>query len=403
MINDQEDMKVVCETAEAENGEEAFDVPNRQEDREGQDKIPSLYQVQTPSTARVLIIDDNPMISTVFKDELEKRGYTVATTVSGTQALEVAKDFYPEIILADYKMPDMNGIQAVQNLRAIVPDAIAIIITGYSDVSIVTEALRQFVSDFLVKPVSIAELNQSIQRAITTREVRERERRQKDFLSIVSHQLRAPLQAPLRYLENILADEQGTLSEKQRSTLQRAAKGIKTEVRLVNNLLDLQYLESGRFNIHPRKCSLRDLIQEVIESFFIQADDSKVSLIWKAPFDPFLSLIDAEQVKQALSNILNNALEHTPSGKKVKLRLSRHGGKIRCVIHDKGSGIPSACLEQIFEQSFQISSGTGKRGLGIGLYIAREIIRAHNGEIQVKSKLGKGSIFIITLPDLTTS
>jgi signal transduction histidine kinase len=353
----------------------------------------------SPSPIRVLIIDDDPMVLTSFGDLLNDTGYIVSTASSGLQALEIAKDFCPDILLADYNMPGMNGIQTLQALKSIVPEALAIMITGYSDINIITEALRQFVFDFLVKPVSIVDLNQSIQRAVIYRDSRERERRQKDFLSIVSHELRAPLQAPLRYLENILSGDPGSLNEKQRTILQRAAKGIKTEVRLVNNLLDLQYLESGRFNIRPLRYSLRSTIQEVVDSFFLQITDSKVNLIWNPPHDPFLLSIDSEQIKQAISNILNNALEHTPRDKVVEVRLFRSGDKLKCTIRDEGAGIPPPYSERIFQKSFQVPSKNVKKGLGIGLYIAREIVRAHGGEIMVKSKLGKGSIFIIALPD----
>lgn len=338
-------------------------------------------------------------VAGAFGELLNDMGYAVAAASSGLQALEIAKDFRPDLLLADYNMPGMNGIQTLQALRAIVPDALAIMITGYSDINTIKEALRQFVVDFLVKPVSIAELNQSIERAIIYRDSRERERRQKDFLSIVAHELRAPLQAPLRDLENILSDVQGPLNEKQRAVLQRAAKGIKTEVRLVNNLLDLQYLESRRFRLSSTWHSLRSAVQEVVDSLHLQAADNGVNLCWDPTPDPFMLRIDPEQIKQAVSNVLGNALKHTPRGKTVTVRLFRREGEVMCTISDEGPGVPSAFLERIFEQYFRVTPDS-KSGLGIGLYIAREIIRAHGGDIHVQSELGKGSLFIITLPRL---
>jgi signal transduction histidine kinase len=354
------------------------------------------------SSTRVLIVDDEPQVLTTYRDILLSLGYNVSIAASGKDAIEIAKDFCPDIFLADNNMPVMSGLQTIQELRSIAPDVLSILTTGYSDIGIVTKALRQSVFDFLLKPVSLENLTHSIQRAVMHLEARERERRQKDFLSIVSHELRAPLQAPLRYLENILTSDSDQLTEKQRSMLQRAAKGIKSEVRLINNLLDLQYLESGRFNVKSLNSSLTSAIKEVVESFHIQAADNGVQISWNPPLNPVLVQFDPEQIRQAIGNVLNNAIQHTPVNGTVTVRLFSCRAKVRLIIRDEGLGIAGPYLERVFEKSFQVPVPGGKKGLGIGLYIAREIVRAHGGEIQAKSKLEQGSIFIITLPNAST-
>jgi signal transduction histidine kinase len=350
----------------------------------------------------VLVVDDEPDVLTAYRDILLDLGYEVNTALSGLDALEVAKTFCPDILLADNNMPNMSGLQTIEELQRIAPDALSLLTTGYSDIAIVTKALRQSVFDFLLKPVSLENLSHSIQRAVMQLEARERERRQKDFLSIVSHELRAPLQAPLRYLENILTSDEDPLNEKQRNMLQRAAKGIKAEVRLINNLLDLQYIESGRFTIKLRESSVRNTVQDVVESFLLQAADIGVRIFWNPPSDLFLAQLDPEQIRQALANILNNAIQHSPAHGVVRLRLFRCQSKVSIMVRDRGSGMAQPYLERIFEKSFQIPATVGKKGLGVGLYIAREIVRAHGGEIRVKTKLERGSIFVIQLPCANT-
>lgn len=349
------------------------------------------------SNVRVLVVDDEPRVMTAYRDLLIGHGYDVRAAGSGIEAIEIARSFCPAIVLADNNMSPLSGLQTIEELRNISPDTLSILITGDADIGIVMNALRQSVFDFLLKPVSLEHLIDSIERAVKHLEARERERRQHDFLSIVSHELRAPLQAPLRYLENILSEE-NHLNEKQRTILQRTAKGIKSEVRLINNLLDLQYLESGRFSIKLQTHSLRDAVHEVVESFSIQALDKGVSIIWHPPSYSFLTEIDAEQIVQAISNILNNALQHTPSGGKITLRLFRGLHELRLVIRDEGPGIAEPYQERIFEKSFQVPTPTGKKGLGIGLYIANEIMRAHHGKIVLKSKLSRGSMFVLCFP-----
>lgn len=374
--------------------------------RDNESRASSVGRLQAmqngPPAIRVLVVDDELLVLTAYRDILLDLGYEVNTATSGSEALEVAKTFCPDILLADNNMPKMSGLQTIQELQQIAPDALSILTTGYSDIAIVTKALRQSVFDFLLKPVSLENLTHSIQRAVMQLEARERERRQKDFLSIVSHELRAPLQAPLRYLENILTSDEDQLNEKQRSMLQRAAKGIKAEVRLINNLLDLQYLESGRFNIKLREYSLRSAVQDVAESFFLQAADLEVQILWNPPGDLFLAQLDPEQTRQAIANVLNNAIQHSPAHGAVKLRLFRRQNKVSIMVRDSGPGIAEPYLERIFEKSFQIPATVSKKGLGVGLYIAREIVRAHGGEILVKSKLERGSIFVIRLPCAAT-
>ena len=349
-----------------------------------------------PPGVRVLVIDDEPRVLAAFSDILIDLGYAVKTAVSGDDALVIARDFCPDILLVDNNMPVMGGLQTIQELRTVTPDALSILTTGYSDIAIVTKALRQSVFDFLMKPVSIENLSYSMERAASHLETRERERRQRDFLSIVSHELRAPLQAPLRYLENILTSD-NHLNEEQRNMLQRATKGIKSEIRLINNLLDVQYFESGRFKVRLQSYSLRDAIHEVIESFLIQASDKAVRICLYPTPDPFDAQFDPEQIKQAVSNILNNAIQHTPSNGKVSLRLFRFRDRMRLTIRDEGPGIAKRYHERVFEKSFQLPGDIGKKGLGIGLYIAREIVRVHNGELILRSKPGIGSIFILSL------
>jgi signal transduction histidine kinase len=353
---------------------------------------------QTQQPIRILVIDDDAVTLYYLKNVLEDSGYIVSTALSGLQGIESAQEFYPDIILIDYDMPGMDGIQTIQSIRPVAPDASTILMTGYPDVEVITEALRQLVFDFLRKPFSSVELDQSLRRAIAYREARQRERRQRDFLSIISHQLRAPLQAPLSYIDNLLAGRYGPLSEEQRERMRRAEQGLYDEARLVNNLLDLNYLESGRFRANLSRGSVCDAIHGVIVSFDVQANDAGVSIIWDPPQDDFLIDFDVVHFKQALGNILDNALTHTPRGKTIKVRLRQRGDTVFCLVRDEGCGIRAIHLEHIFEKSYQAPSLISKNGLGIGLYIARHIVRAQGGDIAVRSRAGKGSTFIIKLP-----
>jgi PAS domain S-box-containing protein len=366
------------------------------EDTAGPGNILVVDQIRKPT--RVLVIDDDVSLLQYLEKVLRDTGYIVSTAQSGHQGIMLAQDFFPDIILTDYSMPGMDGVQTIQSIRPITPDAVSILMTAYPDVGVITEALRQLVFDFLRKPFTADDLEQSLRRAIAFRESRERERRHKDFLSIISHELRAPLQAPLSYINNILAGRYGPLNAEQRERMRRAEQGINDEARLINNLLDLSYLESGQLRANLSRSSLRNVIQEVVNSFDVQANDAGVSVQWVVPKAEFLMDFDVMHFKQALSNLLDNAISHTPRGKSIKVKLRRRAAAVFCAVQDEGCGIRAIHLERIFDKSFKVHPRTSRKGLGMGLYIARQIIRAQGGDITVKSRLGAGSTFTIMLP-----
>jgi signal transduction histidine kinase len=271
-------------------------------------------------------------------------------------------------------------------------------ITGHQERSIATEALREFVFDFLPKPIEPFALEQSLIRALYYSEAQARNRRQEDILSVVSHQLRAPLQAPLRYIGNFLSGTYGHLEQNHRDLLQRIAKGIRMQAQMVNNLLDVSYLKSGRLQVHASLVSLREALNDVIDSFEMLAADNGVDLSWCSPDDEFAVYVDGDQIKQAVGNLLTNAIQHSSSGDQVELSMIRNADGIHISVRDSGHGIPTPYWGRIFEKSFQVPSTDTRKGLGIGLYVASEIIRAHDGSIMVESKVGKGSTFTIVLP-----
>jgi signal transduction histidine kinase len=348
----------------------------------------------------VLIVEDDPVALEFTRLVVKQAGYLVQTVSSGKEALEVAPHFSPEIVVVDYLMPEMNGIETVQALRPHLPDTLMVLVTGFADIEVAANALRESMFDFLLKPFTAVELRHCLRRAEEHREALLRARRQENLLFVISHELRSPLQAPLRLIDSFLSGVYGEIPARQRDRLERVASGIRTQSRLVNNLVNLTYLESGRFQVQLERRSLTAVIQEVVNAFELRAQDLNVRLVWKPPRDPYRVVTDAEQVKQAISNVVSNALEHTPQGKSVEITLGLVRGELRCSVRDEGCGIPAVHCRRVFERGYQVPSTTRRsgRGLGIGLFIAQEIAKALGGLITVQSTLGQGATFTFALP-----
>lgn len=368
------------------------------EPRKGKKEFESLKKSTLLRSVRVLVVDDESSMSALLRDVLEGLGCEVELASSSIYALDIVREFNAEIIISNYNLSGIDGLQTLRDLHEILPSAILILITDHPDTSKVRKHFREFEFDVLRKPISIFELQRGLEQAVQRRDAIKREKRHGDFLSIVSHELREPLQAPLSILDNLLAGTYGPVDGKQRDRLLRVSQGIRTEKRLVNNLLDLSYIESGRFEIRKVDTSFRNVLKEVIESLEMKASGQQIGIVWDLPKNLYYTSIDVDQIKQALSNVLVNAINHTSAGKVVTVKIRRRVDKIICSIQNEGDGIPAQFLENVFDKLFQVPSSRSNKGLGIGLFITKEIIQAHGGEITAQSKLGKGATFTITLP-----
>ena len=350
--------------------------------------------------SRVMVVDDEQPICEILSSLLETQGYEVATFPNAVAALQALPSFSPDIILLDVIMPSMSGLQALEHFQTVTPDTIVIMVSAVDDIRVGLDAIRKGAYDYLVKPFQTQQLYYAVNRARELRELRTRSRRQDDFLNVISHQLRSPLQGPQSAIDGLLRGVYGPVREEQRDPLLRALRGITTESRLVNNLLDLRYMESGRFSLARDKCSLGRVVEELIDSLQTNINEKDIVVLWNNRAGEASAFGDVDHLKQAFWNIFTNAIDHSPKGGRILIELSRQSSEYILSFTDSGEGIPRAYLDKVFEQGFQVPAkgGRWKKGLGIGLYVSREIIRAHGGRIEVESTLYRGSTFTITVP-----
>jgi signal transduction histidine kinase len=230
---------------------------------------------------------------------------------------------------------------------------------------------------------------------------------QRDFVANVSHELKTPLTSVQGFAQAILDGTADTPESRQ-----QAARVIYNEAgsmhRMVLDLLDLARLDAGTLELQCSPVSLPALLNNVAEKFYPQAHAAGVSIrVESTDLPTFLG--DGDRLSQVFSNLVDNALKHTPAGGTVTLqaRLIGHsaspgaGSEIQVDVADTGAGIPPEALPHIFERFYQADPsrpGGEKHGTGLGLAIVKEIVGAHSGKIGVRSSPGKGSLFTVTLP-----
>jgi len=245
-------------------------------------------------------------------------------------------------------------------------------------------------------------LVKSVINEIKRREQVERLSRAKsEFISIASHQLRTPLTAIKGYISMVLEGTYGKIPQKARKPMERVNESNNRLIRLVNNLLSVSRIESGKLKMNWEEASIENVISSVLDIFEIEAKEKNIYLKFKKPKKPLPKiLMDEGKMIDAISNVVNNDIKYTEKGG-VTVEVKKLESKVRIIIKDTGTGMTKEEIGKMFESFSRGMAGTRMytQGAGLGLYISRKFTEMHNGKIWVESEgKNKGSTFYIELP-----
>jgi two-component system sensor histidine kinase/response regulator len=356
----------------------------------------------------VLVIDDDDKFRTFVHDALVVEGLIVHQGRTGKEALAAFNKNSYDLLLLDYKLPDMNGIDVLKSVREKSPATDVMVITGYKDIDLAVDLLKLGAKEYVTKPIDPEELVQRVRTAVRAHTAEQRLKQiQFDFSSRLFYDLRTPLQTIMSTLEYLKKDTTGKLSERQHLLLENLKTSLHQMGGLLNDMIDLNILESGKVEIEKLPTNLDEVLPGIIERFRAQANAKHLALTVKINGNIPTLEIDANKIDQVFSNLLDNAIKYTNSGE-IKFTLSvtkalLNGSNHECVeviIADTGIGISKEELPLVFDKykDMLIGKSSTKRATGLGLAICRNIIDTHNGSISVDSTIGKGSTFKILLP-----
>ncbi|MGB5631284.1 MAG: ATP-binding protein [Waterburya sp.] len=237
------------------------------------------------------------------------------------------------------------------------------------------------------------------------------ERMKDEFISVVSHELRTPLTSIYSSLKILATGKLGSLATQGERMLEIADEQTERLVHLVNNVLDLQRIKSGKITMNKQACQARELMEEAVQAMQTMAQVQKIKLCFKP--SNFVVWADRDYIVQTLTNLVSNAIKFSPQNSTVLLsammipqstKPNQHQSisYITFAVKDRGQGIPQDRLETIFERFQQVDSSDSRKkgGTGLGLAICRQIVEGHGGQIWAESCLEKGSTFYFTLPEL---
>jgi len=222
-----------------------------------------------------------------------------------------------------------------------------------------------------------------------------------DFMSIVSHELKTPLntlilEVQLRKLQLGRNNLEAFSEERLRNMVDKDERQIQSLIRLIDDMLDVSRIRTGKLSIRPSRTDLAQLVGNVVESFAAQMEACGCELRLERN-EPIIGVWDAFRIEQVLANLLTNAMRYG-AGKPVHVSVVSCADGACIEVRDHGIGISPQSLERIFCQFERAEGSESSAGLGLGLFIADQIVRAHNGRIQVQSEEGQGSLFRVLLP-----
>lgn len=390
----------------------------------------------------ILIIDDTPANIGVLVEMLTEAGYNVFVAEDGESGIEQAEFACPDIVLLDVMMPGIDGFETCTLMKSNqqTRDIPIVFMTALSDSMNIVKGLSAGAVDYVSKPFQHDEVlarlkthltirrlqresadhNEQLKAEIEVRKAAEEALREahdhlasnnrelaylnekkNEFMGVAAHDLRNPLSGILNYAEliriNIKAgsyDEESAIEDLE--TVSRLARRMS---KMINDLLDISAIESGKINLRLKEESLPEILRESVELYGRSAKQKSIELsqVLDEGIPPVLC--DRDRVLEVLDNLLSNAIKFTHPGGRIKVSCTVRDGDVVTQIEDSGQGLSQEDLKHVFKSFKPLSAKptAGEKSTGLGLAIVKKIVEVHGGRVWVESEQGKGSVFSFSL------
>ncbi|MFN2386500.1 MAG: response regulator, partial [Thermoanaerobaculia bacterium] len=371
---------------------------------------------------RILLVDDNPEVSAVIRQDLEAEGHEICGASTPAEAAAAFRRETPfDLAIVDVMLGGQSGYELTAELIARSSDYLPVLLVSAGEIDR-KKGYQVGADDFIGKPIESEELRARVRslmrigRAIREqgRVVKERveayeklvevDRLKSDFLSTVSHELRTPLNTIILLSHLIEKEGQTPADEKRRlHDVHVIRESAETLLRMINNILDLAKLEAGQRDVHPQKIVVREFLREIVDMLEPQARTKDLRLAVEV--DEALGetvTLDREKLSRVLINLVSNAVKYTARGR-VAVRATRWQDSVAFEVQDTGAGVPPHLVATVFEPFRQIRPRTGEapRGSGLGLTISKQLVELMGGDLLFDSREGVGTRVSFTLPELS--
>jgi len=364
---------------------------------------------------QVLLVEDNAGDARLLREMFSKEkadSFELTHLLRMSDAvLHLAKGGV-DIALLDLGLPDAHGLDSVRRAHEVAPNVPVIVLTGLDDETLAAEAMKEGAQDYLIKgQIESRALPRALRHAVERHRMQSESDQTKklqlqlkdEFLSHVSHELRSPLTAIYQF-GTILADGlAGETKPEQQEYLQIILRNARQLQSMIDDLLEATRAQTSKFVVEPQCVSVSEAMLDATHTLQGAALAKQITISYDLSTPIPSAFADPTRLRQILLILLDNAIKFTPSGGTVNLRaelFDRTPTFLLLQVSDSGGGISPDMTEKIFDRLYQVTSPAvaGRKGLGLGLYICKELITLQGGQIWVQSAPGLGSIFSFTLP-----
>ena len=385
---------------------------------------------------KLLIVDDLPENLLALEALIKREDRTIYKALSADEALSLLLQHEFAMAILDVQMPGMNGFELAELMRGTektksIP--IVFVSAAGREMNYAFKGYESGAVDFLHKPLDIhavkskvnvfvdlyrqrKEVRQQVealehsrreqevllaQLQVTQVELEHAVRMRDDFMSIVSHEVRTPLnglilETQLRKMHLARDNAAAFTLDKMKAMVERDERQIQSLIRLIEDMLDVSRIRTGKLSIRPSRFDLSVAVGNLLESFAAQVSAAQSSVNYRAG-QPVIGQWDEFRIEQVVSNLLTNALRYGAK-KPSDVSVYMQGDQAVIEVTDQGIGISEENQQRIFHQFERIAGSHVVTGLGLGLFISEQIVAAHNGQITVHSALGEGAMFRVCLP-----
>ncbi|GAC1499589.1 MAG: hypothetical protein NVS1B10_02470 [Candidatus Saccharimonadales bacterium] len=391
--------------------------------------------VKMTQNHKLLIIEDSLGDARLVQETLKDTDFRdcKTTLVDNLDQLDQHKKSRFQAILLDLHLSDIKPLDTFRLINGLYPTTPIIVLTGLDDDNLAARIVREGAQDYLVKGTYDSDnLQRSLKYSIYRKKAEQRIAKQKQaskrlktradnfegetkrlesinktkdvFLSIASHQLRTPATAVKQYIGMVLNGFAGDLLPAQRNYLETAYQSNERQLKIVDDLLKVARIDGGYVTLHKEPINIIALIRNVIEDVSGLAETKKQKIFLETKVPEVVTHADANNIRMVFENLIDNAIKYSAEKTKIKVAVSTTDNWVNCQFIDSGIGISADDQKKLFQKFSRIDDAFNHatNGSGLGLYWAREIVKLHNGEIDLESTKGKGSKFQVKLPVMQT-
>ncbi len=353
---------------------------------------------------KILAVDDDPNNITILKELLDDN-YDLKAATTGEQALEIAQDFRPDIILVDIMMPGMDGYEVCRRFREhnTLKYTKIIMVSARAMVEERLEGYKAGADDYITKPFEGDELLAKVRVYLRLKHAEETDHTPHEVTTTVIEKLRAPVIVTKNIISDVLANVFGETNPILCQQLEIANDCMDYLERTIINFLDISETHSGKVELQLTLFSMQSVVLEVINLLKPNTASNKIDLNNNMPTEELLVNADRQKITKILGNLISNAIRVAHEGDSIYVRVKDLKDRVGVDVEANGQGIESSEIDELFDRSVQSEEYVDSEGhnTGFGLEVAKELVELHGGRIWAENRPEGGAVFSFEIPICT--